>query len=213
MRQLRFAALLCLSLLLTLSCTTDNSDTYWTTPTWTAWQLSLDHQETLILSEDLAGAIEYRLNVARQANPLLEEIHFVFGYVLNEFSLEVTDELAASFDTASFRFGQPEVDALLAQYPVDSVSQSRHDTNWIVLHLDETDYYNMRWIADQFRSNPGVLTAAVNGLGTFPEHPSVSLEIEGEVYKFHFFHMELRGFLNVWVVDDRIIRTDPGTWS
>lgn len=192
-----------------------DGEIFWTEPSELAWTLSQPYQDSLILSPVLTGEVQYRLDIACSADSLLAHFETAWdGYVFNEFLLRLTPAAGRSFRMESLSFGDSTLQQALAQFPVIDAQAIQYRYVAIQVKLDTTVHYNMPQIADEFEELDGVLMAEAVRLSHVPETPVVALTIEEEVYKFTFYPRSrpwveaIEGQLEVWVVDDRIVRQE-----
>jgi len=175
-----------LLVLFVISCEEDipeDKEQYWTRPTIEATRLAFRLSDSIRLDSTFAGNIQFRLNKAREVNETLPLVTVWWDWELGKLQIQATDELISSFDTSAYRFNYPPVDSLLDLYETTFIEQRSH--GWFSIIVPE--YYNIRILAGLFKTVDLILYAEPNIYGTLMIcDTDVSLEIEGELYKFIF---------------------------
>ncbi len=151
---------------------------------WDARLLSFQVSEDVEPDTVLITEIQSRLEIARSVDAELERWGPIMHWLPWEILLRVTTEVASKLDTASNRFNNSSLDALLGLYPVKQMKPSPYTPERILLRFC-TDY-NIPILCNVFRVQECVVSASPNHLLYLESLTDLHLAIEGDIYKFMF---------------------------
>ncbi len=162
---------------------------YWAPPEDDAAILFFRMSDAIRLDSTLAGKIQYRLNIARTVDSILDTVHAFSSWAFGELLLEVTDSIYQLIDFDRLCFNYPPIDSLLMYFHLQNFYElpSASGQHWI--HLDFPHNYNMPILAKSFEEIGGIIRAVPNYTGTLPEGKpfDIELTLDGLLYKFRFY--------------------------
>jgi len=176
---------------------------YWSPPTIDSYYLAFQISDSIYIDSVLAGEIQFKLDLARSVNTLLDSIHPMPYFELGVLLLGISDELYGNFDPVTLRFNSNPVDSLLNIFnPIEGRLLSGGPPYGAKLEFDI--YYNMPIMAQYFKDIPGIWYSNAAWYGTLPEGPPyyLFLEVDENIYTFTFILRDwYRNYIHYWIVE------------